>query len=62
MLLRDKPQASRLLRRVTSRRRKRSELSWFSAMLLLLVQNLQLLDELSPHIKLDLNARLPNVS
>jgi hypothetical protein len=62
VLLSDKPQASRLLRRVTSRRRKRCELSWFSAMLLLLVQNLHLLDELSPHVRLDLNARLPNVS
>ncbi len=62
VLLSDKPQAARLLRRVTSRRRGRCELSWFSAMLLLLVQDLHLLDALSPHVILDLNARLPNVS
>ena len=31
-------------------------------MLLLLVQNLNLLDGLSPHVRIDLNARLPNVS
>jgi Transposase DDE domain len=62
VLLSDKPQASRLLRRVTSRRRGRCELGWFSAMLLLLVHNLNLLDGLSPYLRLDLNARLPNVS
>ncbi len=62
VLLSDKPQAARLLRRVTSRRRRRCELSWFSAMLLLLVKDLHLLDALSPHVRLDLNARLPNVS
>ena len=62
VLLSDTVQAARLLRRVTSRRRKRSELSWLSAMLMLLVQNLHLLDELLPHVRLDLNARLPNVS
>ena len=62
VLLSDKAQAARLLRRVTSRRRGRWELSWFSAMLLLLVQNLNLLSALSPHVRLDLNARLPNVS
>ena len=62
VLLSDKAQTARLLRRVTSRRRGRCELSWFSAMLLLLVQDLNLLDGLSPHLRLDLNARLPNVS
>src|ERR1700694_4744292 len=62
VLLSDKAQAARLLRRVTSRRRGRCELSWFSAMLLLLVQNLNLLSALSPHVRLDLNTRLPNVS
>ena len=31
-------------------------------MLLLLVQNLELLDRLSPHLRLDPHARLPNVS
>ena len=61
-LLSDKAQAKRLLRRVTSRRRRRSELSWLSAMLLLLTQDLTLLDSLSPLIQFDLNARLSYMS
>lgn len=62
VLLTDPQQARRVLRRVTSRRRGRCELSWFSAILLLLSQNLKLLDALSPHVRLDLNAHLPYVS
>ena len=62
VLLGDKCEARHLLRRVTSRRRARCELSWFSAMLWLLVQDLHLLDALSPHVRLDLDAHLPNVS
>ena len=62
VLLRGKAQVKDLLRRVTSRGRGRSELSWFSAIMLLLTQDLTLLDSLSPHILFDLSARLPNVS
>ncbi len=51
-----------LLRRVTSRRRRRCELSLVSAMLSLLQEDKHLLTQLCPYVKLDLEARLPNVS
>ena len=44
--------AAALLRRVSSRRRKRQELSLVSAMLSLLQEDKNLLEHLTPHIKL----------
>jgi hypothetical protein len=51
-----------LLRRVASRRRGRWELSLVSAMLRLLQDAKSLFAHLSPHIKLNLEASLSNVS
>ena len=62
LLLRRGRHAWSLLRRVVSRRRSRCELSLVSAMLSLLQENQQLLAQLCPYVKLDLEARLPNVS
>ena len=54
--------AKALLRRVASRRRGRCELGLVSAMVKLLQQDKTLYDELSPHVKLKLEATLANVS
>lgn len=54
--------ASGLLRRVVSRRRRRCELGLVSAIVSLLRQDKTLYDKLSPHVKLKLEARLANVS
>src|SRR5258708_4623983 len=54
--------AKALLRRVASRRRGRCELGLISAMVKLLQQDKTLYDELSPHVKLKLEATLANVS
>lgn len=51
-----------LLRRVTSRRRRRCELGLVSTMVYLLRQDKTLYDKLSPHAKLKLEVRLANVS
>ena len=62
LLLRRGHNAWLLLRRVVSRRRRRCELSLVSAMLSLLQEDKHLLAQLCPYVKLDLEARLPNVS
>lgn len=62
LLLRGGPGARALLRRVASRRRGRWELSLISAMVRLLQADKSLLAYLSPYIKLNLEARLSNVS
>ena len=62
LLLRGGPGAVALLRRVASRRRGRWELSVVSAMVRLLQEDKSLFTHLSPHIKLNLEARLLNVS
>src|SRR6266446_4680653 len=54
--------AKALLRRVASRRRGRCELGLVSAIVKLLQQDKTLYDELSPHVKLKLEATLANVS
>ena len=56
------PQASRLLRRVISRRRGRCELSLIAATLSLLQQDQRLIAALSGRTKLNLEATLSNVS
>ncbi len=62
LLLRGGPGAVALLRRVASRRRGRWELSVVSAMVGLLHEDKSLFTHLSPRIKLNLEARLSNVS
>jgi hypothetical protein len=62
LLLRRGEQASSLLRRVTSRRRGRCELSLVSAMISLLQQDSGLYDHLAPRLKLKLEGDLANVS
>ncbi len=62
LLLRGGPGAVALLRRVASRRRGRWELSVVSAMVSLLQEDKSLFTHLSPRIKLNLEARLLNVS
>ncbi len=62
LLLRGGPGAVALLRRVASRRRGRWELSVVSAMVSLLQEDKSLFTHLSPRIKLNLEARLSNVS
>jgi hypothetical protein len=62
LLLTSTPVALGLLRRVTSRRRRRCELGLVSTMVYLLRQDKTLYDKLSPHAKLKLEARLENVS
>jgi hypothetical protein len=62
LLLRRGEQAAILLRRVTSRRRGRCELSLVSAMISLLQQDSGLYDYLAPRLKLNLEGNLANVS
>ena len=62
LLLRGGPRSVALLRRVASRRRGRWELSVVSAMVSLLQEDKSLFTHLSPRIKLNLEARLLNVS
>jgi Transposase DDE domain len=62
LLLRRGAQAAVLLRRVTSRRRGRCELSLVSAMISLLQQDSGLYDYLAPRLKLNLEGNLANVS
>ena len=62
LLLRRGEQAATLLRRVTSRRRGRCELSLVSAMISLLQQYSGLYDYLAPRLKLKLEGNLANVS
>ena len=62
LLLRRGEQAAVLLRRVTSRRRGRCELSVVSAMISLLQQDSGLYDHLAPRLKLKLEGNLANVS
>jgi hypothetical protein len=62
LLLRRGEQAAVLLRRVTSRRRGRCELSLVSAMISLLQQDSGLYDHLTPRLKLKLEGDLANVS
>jgi Transposase DDE domain len=62
LLLRRGEQATVLLRRVTSRRRGRCELSPVSAMISLLQQDSGLYDHLAPRLKLKLEGDLANVS
>jgi Transposase DDE domain len=62
LLLRRGEQATVLLRRVTSRRRGRCELSVVSAMISLLQQDSGLYDHLAPRLKLKLEGDLANVS
>jgi hypothetical protein len=62
LLTQPRRQAWKLLRRVCSRRRGRSNLSLFKAMLSLLQQNLNWFTSLFWHVTFDLDARLPNVS
>ena len=62
LLLRGDQHASALLRRVTSRRRGRCELSLISAMVSLLHQEPGLYEHLAPRIKLKLEGDLANVS
>jgi Transposase DDE domain len=62
LLLRRGEQAAVLLRRVTSRRRGRCELSLVSAMISLLQQDSGLYDYLAPRLKLKLEGDLANVS
>ena len=62
LLLAQGHRAKVLLRRVASRRRGRCELGLVSAMVKLLQQDKTLYDELSPHVKLKLEATLANVS
>jgi hypothetical protein len=62
LLVRGGPRAVALLRRVASRRRGRWELSVASAMVSLLQADKSLFAHLSPHITLDLEASLANVS
>ena len=62
LLVRRGEQAAVLLRRVTSRRRGRCELSLVSAMISLLQQDSGLYDHLAPRLKLELEGDLANVS
>jgi hypothetical protein len=62
VLLKDHSKAKSLLRRITSRRKNRCELSILNAMLKLLQQLPDLLRFLDPSTKLDLDAALPYVS
>jgi hypothetical protein len=62
LLVRGGAAAMALLRRVASRRRGRWDLSMVSAMVSLLQNDKSLFAHLSPRIKLDLEARLVNVS
>lgn len=62
LLLRGDQPASDLLRRVTSRRRGRCELSLISIMISLLHHEPGLYDHLVPRIKLKLDGGLANVS
>jgi Transposase DDE domain len=62
LLLRGGPRAVALLRRVASRRRGRWDLSVVSAMVRLLQDDKSLFIHLSPRLKLNLEARLSNVS
>jgi len=62
LLLGNAGRAKELLRRVASRRKGRCELSLFTATLKLVQQDNALLAELSAHVKLKLEANLPNVS
>ena len=62
LLLRGRPRAVALLRRVASRRRGRWDLSVVSAIVSLLHTDKSLFAHLSPRIKLDLEASLANVS
>jgi DDE family transposase len=62
LLLTPAPGALSLLRRVTSRRRRRCELGLVSTMAYLLQQDKTLYDKLSPHTKLKLEVKLANVS
>ena len=62
LLLTQGQRAKTLLRRVVSRRRRRCELGLVSAMVSLLQQDKTLYGELCPHVKLQLEATLGNVS
>lgn len=62
LLLGTASRAKDLLRRVASRRKDRWDLSLFTAILKLVQQDCSLLAELSAHVKLKLEANLPNVS
>jgi len=62
LLLRRRPQARRLLRRVASRRRDRCELSLIAAVIALVQQDWSLWGALSAHTKLKLEVTLSNVS
>jgi Transposase DDE domain len=62
LLMRGRPRAVALLRRVASRRRGRWDLSVVSAIVSLLHTDKSLFAHLSPRIKLDLEASLANVS
>ena len=62
LLLRGGADAQRLLRRVTSRRRGRCELSLIAAIIALVQKDRSLFAALAPRIKLNLDATLSNVS
>lgn len=62
LLLRDRTDAQHLLRRVTSRRRGRCELSLIAAIIALVQKDRSLFEALSPQIKLNLEMTLSNVS
>src|SRR5262247_2876364 len=62
LLIRGRPEAKQLLRRVASRRRGRCELSLVAAIIALAQQDRSLFAALSPHTKLNLEATLSNVS
>jgi hypothetical protein len=62
LLIRGGPQASRLLRRVASRRRGRCELSLIAAVIALVQQDRSLFTALSPMTKFNLEVTLSNVS
>jgi hypothetical protein len=62
LLIRGGKQARGLLRRVTSRRSDRCELSWITVTIALLQQDWSLITALSSQTKLDLYANLSNVS
>jgi hypothetical protein len=62
LLLGNVRRAKELLRRVASRRKGRCELGLITATLKLVQQDRSLLAELSAHVKLKLEANLPNVS
>lgn len=62
LLLIKGPQATRLLRRVASRRRGRCEVGLVSAMVSLLQRDPSLYEALCPHVKLRLEGTLANMS